>query len=63
MDSMTRRPDIVQAEENLIAANAEIGVARSLYYPDIAITGAGLVRTACRCQNWDVDAVYHTQDV
>jgi multidrug efflux system outer membrane protein len=37
---LERRPDVVQAEENLIAANAEIGLARSLYYPDIAITGA-----------------------
>jgi multidrug efflux system outer membrane protein len=43
---LTRRPDIVQAEQNLIAANAQIGVARSLYYPDIAITGAyGAVST------------------
>jgi multidrug efflux system outer membrane protein len=37
---LERRPDVLEAEGNLIAANAEIGAARSLYYPDIAITGA-----------------------
>ncbi len=41
---LTRRPDIMQAEQNLIAANAQVGVAETLYYPDISITGAlGLV--------------------
>ena len=34
-----RRPDVLQAEQNLIAANADIGVARSLYFPTISITG------------------------
>jgi multidrug efflux system outer membrane protein len=29
----------LQAEQNLIAANADVGVAQSLYYPDISITG------------------------
>nr|WP_321464890.1 efflux transporter outer membrane subunit [uncultured Desulfobulbus sp.] len=39
-DLLVNRPDIRQAEELLIAANANIGAARALYFPTITLTGA-----------------------
>ncbi len=37
---LENRPDILQAEQNLIAANAQIGAAKALYFPTITLTGA-----------------------
>ncbi|KVP44322.1 efflux transporter outer membrane subunit [Burkholderia ubonensis] len=38
-DLLERRPDLLQAEQNLIAQNALIGAARALYFPSISLTG------------------------
>ncbi|HSD42729.1 MAG TPA: efflux transporter outer membrane subunit [Burkholderiales bacterium] len=44
---LERRPDILQAEQNLVAANANIGAAKALYFPALSLTGLlGSVSTA-----------------
>lgn len=60
---LEQRPDILQAEQDLVAANADVGATRALYFPDITITGAlGQLSTAAgdllesAARTWAVDA-------
>ncbi len=38
---LERRPDVRQVEENMVAANAQIGVAKASFFPSLSLTGAG----------------------
>lgn len=37
-DILERRPDVMEAEQNLVSANAKIGVAKAEYFPTISLT-------------------------
>jgi multidrug efflux system outer membrane protein len=53
---LENRPDILQAEEQILAANADVGVARAAFLPQITLTGAFGQRTTQSSQLFDSTA-------
>ena len=43
---LEKRPDVRRAEESLVAANANVGVAKAAFFPQFSLTGAFGVQTA-----------------
>jgi outer membrane protein, multidrug efflux system len=54
---LDRRPDVRQAEQLLVAANARVGVAKALFFPTISLTGSG------GYQNYQISNLFHSSGV
>ena len=46
-DLLERRPDIVEADRNVAAATAQIGVAKAAYFPQLSLCSGGLRKQQC----------------
>jgi multidrug efflux system outer membrane protein len=54
---LDRRPDVRQAEQLLVAANARVGVAKALFFPSISLTGSG------GYQNYQISSLFHSSGI
>lgn len=54
-DLLRRRPDVAEAEANLAASNAQVGVAIAAFYPDLTLTGSAGFETndISKLLNWE----------
>jgi NodT family efflux transporter outer membrane factor (OMF) lipoprotein len=57
---LRRRPDLIAAEQKLVAANARIGEAVSGYYPKLSISGLLGVESVLSSKLFDGEAVQHS---
>jgi len=57
-DLLERRPDVAAAERTMAANNAQIGVARTAFYPSLNLSGSGGLLTGNLAQLFSVPALF-----